>query len=243
MSSLDFSRRSTLSEWMDDEAVDYPTFRACLVDLAKANRWTLAHRPTLEFLAGLHRRGLWPKDRPLRLVDVGAGHGDLVRAVDRWAARRGLPVELVGVDLNPWAARAAAEATAPGRPIRWLTADAFAMSEPVDVMLSGLFTHHLPDEAIVRFLVQMEEAARIGWFVNDLHRHPLPHAAFTLLSSAMRWHPFVRHDGPISVARAFTAKDWRRLIREAGLADIPIAVRWRFPFRLCVARLKDEGHG
>ncbi len=238
MTSLDFQRRATLAEWMDDETVDYPTFRACLVDLAKANRWTLAHRPTLAFLDRIRRRGLWPSARPLRLVDVGAGHGDMLRAIDRWCARRGLAVDLVGVDLNPWSARAAAEATAPGRPIRWVTADAFADPQPADVIVSALFTHHLPDPAIVRFLALMEASARIGWFVNDLHRHPLPHAAFALLSRAMRWHPFVRHDGPVSVARAFTAEDWRRLIAEAGLDRLPIEVRWRFPFRLCVARLK-----
>jgi SAM-dependent methyltransferase len=234
---LDFTRRSTLGEWMDEEGVDYPTFQACLVDLAKANRWTLAHRPTLGFLARIHRGGLWPRGRPLRFVDVGAGHGDLVRAVDHWAARRGLAIELVGVDLNPWAARAAAAATAPGRAIRWVTADALAIAEPADVIASGLFTHHLPDSAIVRFLTRMEAIAQIGWFINDLHRHPAPHAAFALLSNVMRWHPFVRHDGPISVARAFTPADWRRLIDEAGLSGAPIEVRWRFPFRLCVARL------
>jgi 2-polyprenyl-3-methyl-5-hydroxy-6-metoxy-1,4-benzoquinol methylase len=174
----------------------------------------------------------------LRLVDVGSGHGDLIRAVDAWAARRGLAVELIGVDLNPWSARAAAEATRPGRPIRWITADAFARAEPADVVTSALFTHHLPDEAIVRFLRQMEATATIGWFVNDLHRHAVPHAAFTLLSTVMGWHPFVRHDGPISVARAFTAEDWRRLIGEAGLAGAPVEVSWRFPFRLCVSRLR-----
>ncbi len=238
MTSLDFHRRSTLAEWMDDEGVDYATFRACLVDLAKANRWTLAHRPTLAFLHRIRRLGLWPTQRPLRLVDVGAGHGDMLRAIDRWCARRGLAVELVGVDLNPWSARAAAEATAPGRPIRWVTADAFADPEPADVIVSALFTHHLPDALIARFLGQMEATAGIGWFVNDLHRHPVPHAAFALLSAAMRWHPFVRHDGPISVARAFTDGDWRRLIAQAGLDGLPIEVRWRFPFRLCVARLR-----
>jgi hypothetical protein len=223
---------------MDDESVDFPTFQACLVDLAKANRWTLAHRPTLAFLREIQGRGLWPRERPLRIVDVGAGHGDMLRAIDRWSARRGLAVDLIGVDVNPWSARAAAAATAPERPIRWITADAFADPQPADVVMSALFTHHLSDAAIVRFLGQMEATAKIGWLVNDLHRHPIPHAAFSLLSGAMRWHPFVRHDGPISVARAFTTRDWRRLIAEAGLERLPIEVRWRFPFRLCVARIR-----
>jgi SAM-dependent methyltransferase len=238
VSALDFSRRSSAAEWMDDDAVDYETLHDCLVDLAKVNRWTLAHRPTLAFLEALRLRGLWPKDRPLRLLDVGSGYGDLIRTVDRWADRQGLDVELTGIDLSPWSERAAVEATPPGRPITWVTADAFADTRPADVITSSLFTHHLPDALIVRFLRSMETRAAIGWFVNDLHRHPLPYGGFKVLSKAMGWHPFVQHDGPVSIARAFTAADWRALIAQAGLSDDVVRVAWRFPFRLCVSRVK-----
>jgi len=223
---------------MDDDTVDYPTLRACLVDLAKVNRWTLAHRPTLAFLNDLHRRGLWPKHRPLRLLDVGSGYGDLIRTIDRWAARRGLAMELTGLDLSPWSERAAAEATPPGRPITWATGDVFDDTRPADVIVSSLFTHHLPNALIARFLHDMETRAEIGWFINDLHRHPLPYFGFAILSKAMGWHPFVRHDGPISIARAFAAADWGVLIAEAGLSPETARVAWRFPFRLCVSRVK-----
>jgi len=224
---------------MDDDAVDYETLRACLVDLAKVNRWTLAYRPTLAFLNGQHRRGLWPKDRPLRLLDAGSGYGDLIRTIDQWAARRGLAIDLTGIDLSPWSERAAAEATPPGRPITWVTGDVFDDARPADVITSSLFTHHLPDAMIVRFLRSMEARAGIGWFINDLHRHPLPYGGFTLLSKAMGWHPFVQHDGPISIARAFTAADWRQLIAQAELSPEAVRVAWRFPFRLCVSRVKS----
>lgn len=238
MSALDFSRRSSASELMDDARTDYATFRACLVDLAKANRWTFNHRPTFGFLERLRRENRWPAGRPLRIIDVGSGYGDFLRGADRWASRRGLAVELTGVDLNPWSARAAEAATAPGRPMAWVTADFFEDHRPADVITSSLFAHHLADAALVRFLRRMEETAEVGWFVNDLHRHPLPYAGFSLLARLMRWHRFVRHDGPISVARAFTRADWARLIEEARLDPAAVEVDWRFPFRLCVARVK-----
>jgi SAM-dependent methyltransferase len=223
---------------MDDDTVDYATLRACLVDLAKVNRWTLAHPPTLAFLNGLHRRGLWPKDRPLRLLDVGSGYGDMIRTIDRWAARRGLAIDLTGLDLSPWSERAAAEATPPGRPVTWVTGDVFEDVRPTDVITSSLFTHHLTDAMVVRFLGAMEARARIGWFINDLHRHPLPYGGFAALAKVMGWHPFVQHDGPISIARAFTFADWGALIAQAGLRPETVRVAWRFPFRLCVARVK-----
>ncbi|HVV93653.1 MAG TPA: methyltransferase domain-containing protein, partial [Hyphomicrobiales bacterium] len=168
----DFSRRARLAEWMDDPATDYPTFRACLADLARVNRLTLAYPPTLAFLDRVVRAGLVPRRRPLAILDAGSGDGDMLRAIDRWARRRGIAVALTGVDLNPWSARAAAAATPPGRPIAWITSDLFAYrpAAPPDLVISSLFTHHLDDGALVRFLAWMEANAATGWFVNDLHR-------------------------------------------------------------------------
>ncbi|MGI4811573.1 MAG: hypothetical protein ACRYF2_26155, partial [Janthinobacterium lividum] len=105
----------------------------------------------------------------------------------------------------------------------------------VDVIVSSLFTHHLSDAEVVRFLQWMERTARVGWFVNDLHRHPLAYHGFKALSGVARWHPMVRHDGPVSVSRAFTRRDWTRLLDQAGLQA---RVRWHLPFRYCVGRLK-----
>lgn len=231
---MDLSRRSDAPEMMDAAGVDYATFRGCLHDLARVNVLSGGYRPTLAFLEGLRRSGL-PQGRALRVLDVGSGYGDALRAVARWAARAGVAVELTGVDLNPWSARAAAEATPEGG-IAYVTGDAFDHGEGADVILSALFAHHLDDPGVVRFLRLMEERAALGWFVNDLHRHPLPYRTFGALAAALRLHPFVRHDGPVSFARAFVPADWHRLLAEAGIAGA--TVRRRFPFRLCVARIR-----
>lgn len=221
---------------MDAQDTDYETFRDCLQDLARVNVLSMGYRPTLTFLERLRRRGRLDLGRPVEILDAGSGYGDALRAVDAWAARHGIAVRLTGVDLNPWSARAAAEATGEGRPIRWITADIFDHDEGADIILSSLFTHHLDDAQLVRFLRWMEERARVGWFVNDLHRHALPHSTFGPLASALRFHRFVRHDGPVSFARAFVPEDWRRLLSEAGVPEGEAEVRRWFPFRLCVAR-------
>jgi 2-polyprenyl-3-methyl-5-hydroxy-6-metoxy-1,4-benzoquinol methylase len=237
---IDFSRRNALTELMDSDETDFATFRDCLVDLAKVNRLTLAYRPTMRFFADLARAGRLPRDRAVSIVDVGSGFGDMLRKIDRWAARRGWRLDLTGVDLNPWSARTAAEATASDRPIRYVTADIFdyAPAQPIDVVISSLFTHHLDDAALVRFVAWMEKTAAIGWFVNDLRRHPLPYHAFRIATRALRFHHFVQHDGPISIARAFDAHDWRNTLAAAGLASGAAEIRPQFPFRLCVARVK-----
>ncbi len=234
----DLSRRSTAPELMDTDCADYADYRACLADLAKVNVLTLAHRPTLAFLERLRRDGRLPKDRPLRLVDVGAGYGDMLRSIAAWARRRRVPVKLIGVDLNPWAARAAIGATSTNAPIEWLTGDAFAHDLDPDIIISSLFTHHLTDEELPLFLAWSERTARLGWFVNDLRRHSFPRWGFGVLARLMRWHRFVGHDGVVSIARAFTPSDWRARLAEAGLPPGAVEVRGRFPFRLCLARVK-----
>ena len=90
------------------------------------------------------------------------------------------------------------------------------------------------DPSILLLAPGMVAYATLGWFINDLHRHPLPYWAFTALSTAVRWHPFVRHDGPVSIARAFKPDDWARIVPAGARIE-----RW-FPFRLCVARTKAD---
>jgi len=236
-SGVDFSRRaapSQLPEWMD-EPCTYEDFRECLADLGQVNRLTLSYRPTLAFLESVVAA---EPGRALRIVDVGSGGGDMLRRVERWAERRGVRVTLTGIDLNPYAARAARDLTPTTSGITWITGNAFGYTEPIDVVLSSLFTHHLEEPEIVRFLEWTEAVARRAWFVNDLCREVTPYKLFGLLAKTMRWHRFVRHDGPVSFRRSFREDDWERMLSEAGisLTDVRLS-RWT-PGRLCVGRLK-----
>ncbi|MDB5458935.1 MAG: methyltransferase protein [Caulobacteraceae bacterium] len=231
----DFASRAHTPELMDGDDVDFETFHGCLADLAKVNRLTLAYRPTLAFLNRLRREGRWPADRPLEILDVGSGYGDMLRVIRRWAARRGLAVRLTGLDRNPWSQRSAEQARGSAG-IRWLTEDLFDHQGGTDVVLSSLFTHHLDDASLIRFVEWQETNARIGWFVNDLLRHPFSYHGFTLLARLMRWHPFVQHDGPVSISRAFSRRDWTEVLVKAGARHARIEP-W-FPFRLCVSRVR-----
>jgi hypothetical protein len=236
----DFSRRDTTPELMDTEKTSYADFRKCLVELARANELSLAYRPTLAFFRRLAREGRMPRGRPLIVVDAGSGYGDMGRKLDRWAARRGLRVEIVGVDMNPWSARSAAEATDAARPLRWVTANLFDYRPEggADVVMSSLFTHHLRGPLLADFVAWMEKSARIGWFINDLERHPIPYHFLKFAFWATRRHRFMRHDGPVSVASAFKKQDWVETLSQAGLGKGAARIEPWFPYRLCVSRLK-----
>jgi len=237
----DFSKRDTTPELMDTEVVSYEELRGVLQELTQANELSMAYRPTLAFFKRLARQGRLAEDRPIVVIDAASGYGDMARKVDAWAAKNGINLEIIGVDMNPWAARSAAEATVPGRPLQWVTADLFDFRPEggADIIMSSLFTHHLPDPMLVRFIRWMEENARIGWFINDLERHPLPYYFLKFAFWATRRHRFMRYDGPVSVASAFKKEDWVRLLKEAGVPEGAARVEPWTPFRLCVSRIKE----
>ena len=218
--------RACAEELMDADDLPAETYAAVVGDLARVNTLTLAARPTLGFLARAVRGGRF------RLLDVGFGDGDMLRRIARWAARRGLAADLVGVDLNPRSAPAAAAHTPPGLPIRYVTGDYAAQAGGGwDVIVSSLVAHHMTHGQLVAFLRFMAREAAAGWLVNDLHRHRVAHLGFPLLAKIARWHPIVRHDGALSVARSYRPGEWPPILAEAGVAA---RVYRAFPYRLCV---------
>lgn len=232
---MNFHARAHLSEWMDQPCA-YEEMRSCLRDLAKVNRFTFAYRPTLHWLQTLLR----PDNAVAHIVDVGCGGGDTLRQIERWAERRRISVQLTGIDLNPFAARVAREFSPATSRITWVTGDAFSYkpSKPIDLVISSLFTHHLADAEIPRFIGWMEGVTTRGWFINDLHRERMPYYGFRALASVMRFHRFVRHDGPISIRRAFRHEDWNEYLREAGISSGQAQLTCFRPARLCVSRVK-----
>jgi len=249
LTPMNFNRRAEPAELPElmDEPCTYEELRDCLRDLAEVNRVTRGYAPTLAFLSRIAERH--DHSQPLRILDVGSGGGDMLRAIAQWAATQNLEVELTGIDLNPHSTRAAQEFT--GREsrgskdrsaalasINWVAADVFAYSPEAqpDIILSALFTHHLSSPEIVRFLRWMEQNARIGWFINDLYRSRSAAFWFRFLPVLFGWHRFVQHDGPVSLRRAFTPSDWEQLLAAADISDATIESH---PMnRLCISRIR-----
>ena len=224
-----------LPELMDGDC-SYEDFRGCLRSLEQINRWLLGYRPTLAWLKKLPN-GV---RHPVRIVDVGSGGGDLLRQIAGWARRRGIAVHLTGIDLNPYAARAAAEFTPKEFGIAWVTGNvlAYRTQEQVDIVVNSLMAHHLEDEEIIALLRWMEATAQVGWFINDLERSQLSSRMLGWVDRIAGWHRFVRHDGPVSFRRAFREEDWVRLLTAAEIPLEAVTVEhWR-PGRLCVGRWK-----
>lgn len=228
---MTLATRAIAEEMMDAGDLAPKTYAAVVGDLARVNSVTLAARPTLDFLNRATRGKTF-----FRLLDVGFGDGDMLRRIAGWAKRRGIDAELAGIDLNPRSHIAATVHTPPGSAIRYRTGDyADLAGEGWDFVVSSLVAHHMSHAQLIAFLRFMDAEARRGWLINDLHRHGVAHWGFPILAKLARWHPIVRHDGALSIARSYRPAEWPPILAEAGVAA---SVYRAFPFRLCVEHLR-----
>ncbi len=237
MFDIDFTQRSSEKELMDTETVSFEEFNNCLRNLEWINICTLAYRPTLKWIQNVTRT---KSEEKISIMDIGSGGGDMLRRIWKWARKNQLSVSLTGVDINPSSKRSAELATPTNVPIVYKTADLFSLdaSEQPDIIISSLFTHHLNNDELILFIKWMDMQCRIGWHINDLHRHPIPYYFIKWITRVLPVNRLVKHDASVSVARAFARKDWNDLLKQAGISEQRSQIRWFFPFRYSVSCLK-----
>jgi SAM-dependent methyltransferase len=223
-------------EEMDAVELAPARYARVLADLSRINALTLAARSTLGFLDRVAARGVGT--RPWRILDVGFGSGDMLARIARWGSKRGVALDLVGVDLNPKSAPVA-EARLGGR-AQLITGDYRDLAgQGWDIILSSLVTHHMRAAERTEFLRFMDAESARGWLVNDLHRQRLPFAGYPLLAALAWVDPIVRRDGQLSVGRSFRRAEWQAMLADAVPDSAAEARIFRsFPYRLCVERIR-----
>lgn len=230
-----FRQRATESEIIDDMSLDAAEMERVLGNLAVINRYLGGYATTVRAFERLVPSG----DTAVRVLDVGAGGGDMARRLVEWGRVRGRKVRVVTCDLSFAAAAFAARSLADTREASVVQADVLALpfrERSFDVVMCSLFAHHFPTPVVARFLVAMHAISKRGVILNDLHRHPMAFAGIWALTRLFPASPIVRNDGPLSVRRAFVRADLDEIERQSGL---PITVKWRWAFRWQVVVLRD----
>jgi len=208
---------------------------ATLADLDRLNAWFGGHALSLARVRRVAAHA--PPERTLRIVDVGGGDGAFARRVVRWARRAGRRVRVLVVDDDAETARLAIGACAAYPDIAVLRADATALplaAGAADVVHAGLTLHHLEPDAAVPALREMRRACRGRVVVNDLARTPLALGLVWLATRLLPVHPMSRHDGPLSVRRAYAPSELGALFGAAGVTRATVT---RYPW---LARLVVE---
>lgn len=214
-------RRHLGHELMDQGSPDPELLAESLNDLAWYNHYlgataTVAYQ--LERLLG----GVVPSH--LRILDVGAGGGDMLAALARWSEDREVELEGVALELGRETIRLASRRIERGgrnSRIRLVRGDARSLpfgERAFDVAICSTFLHHLETEDAVVVLQEMSRVSERGVVVSDLRRGRSGYLASLSLALVV-WgrHRYTRHDAPASMRAAFTLREARGLAERAGL--------------------------
>jgi SAM-dependent methyltransferase len=229
--------RSSEPELMDDFSTGGEELRKALRHLRSLNRILGAASPVLSGV-----RKLWTaagKPSRLTVLDVGAGSGDVNRLLLRWAQRQQVQLNLVLMDKTNEASEEARGLYAGDPRVEIVQGDLFLLPErAADIVTASQLLHHFRPEELAAAVRRLTAASRIGIVIADIHRHPVPWLAVWLMTRLMTRNRYIRHDGPLSVAKGFRAYDWARLQSESGIS---LNIQWRALFRYVVTAESNNG--
>ena len=223
-----FKHRSYKKELLDRDDIPFKDIKRNMQELDFINRKLGGHSITLDGIVALIKeRAIF--NTALHIVEIGCGGGDNLRAIKHWAMRRNLPVQLTGVDINTECIAYAKEQER-NAGINFIHSDykLFVLEKNPDIIFSSLFCHHFTDEELVAQLQWMQQNGELGFFINDLHRHPLAYYSIRTLTTLFSKSYLVKNDAPLSVQRGFKKDDWQRLFHLAGIENYSLAWRWAF---------------
>jgi 2-polyprenyl-3-methyl-5-hydroxy-6-metoxy-1,4-benzoquinol methylase len=223
--------RQRLPEIMDDPALDVASHREALAGLARINRFSGSVSVLWPDLLALSKS---IPDRPLRILDVATGSGDVPAAIVERAEREGVKVEVLGVDVSPIAIAEAEVRVELGKysNLRFQVLDVLKQRLPdgYDAVTCSLFLHHLDEADTVRLLSSMKAAAGRLVLVNDLVRSRANYLQVWFASHVLSSSRVVHTDGPRSVRSAYTIEEMRSMAEQAGMSNA--VVEPRFPCRM-----------
>lgn len=231
------ARRHEGAELLDRDDLDPAELAANLDDIRRVNRLAggsatiLCHLPRLVCDV--------PRGRPVEILDLASGSGDIPLALAAWATRNARPLRLTVTDRSPAILVEAKQTLANVPNVTFACCDARDAPMPAgafDVVLCSLSLHHFAPADAIRVLREMERLCRAGFIVNDIRRCAAGYLAAWAASRVTTRNRLTRHDMPLSVRRAYTPRELRALLQEAGIPDVTITTHPLF--RMAAVRSK-----
>lgn len=196
---------------MDDPVDSIVELEANLRDIERANRFFGGIAPLARVLE---------TTGAMEILDVGCGAADIPRALLYRARRHGVTLAITCLDRSEQMLEIARRRNGG---LRFVRADGDALpfeDGSFDVAMCSLTLHHVETPEAVSFLRELRRVSRITPLVCDLRRSPFAYAATWTYARLFTRNRLTRHDGPVSVLRAYTPDEAVELAREAG---------WRAP--------------
>lgn len=237
---MDFSARSYKKELLDRDDIPFADIKQNMRELDFINAKLGGHKITLEGLKTLIKRmkaGSTGKNGKLSILEIGCGGGDNLRVIKNYCEKKNIAVHLAGVDINPHCIEFA-RSRKENKGIEFIGSDYKLMnpSPQPDIIFNSLFCHHFADKEMMEILSWMKTHSRAGFFINDLHRHPLAYYSIKWLTRLFSKSYLVKNDAPLSVLRGFKRRELETFSK-AVLGDNAhysihnAQLKWRWAFR------------
>ncbi|MBO3115300.1 methyltransferase domain-containing protein [Winogradskyella sp. DF17] len=225
---IDTTYRSKESELMDDFSMEGELLRDTLDKLGTINKWLGGNRVTLNGIKQLLKEQ--PKDRTYTIIDLGCGHGDILRLVADFGKNNNYSFQLIGIDANEDAISYARLLSRDYNELSFMGLDIFSeefKNLKFDIALSTLFLHHFNEGEISILLQGLSKTAKLGVVVNDLQRSEIAYGLFKSLGLFISNHMIVQ-DGLTSILRAFKRNELEEMSNQLNLKS---KIRWKWAFR------------
>lgn len=209
-----FERRARESEFLDAPDSDSRLTEESYRFMKLVNRIGGGTRVIRDFLAA--ELPNWPKDKPVQILDIGVGGGDIPIAIVRWARKRGYNVEFTCVDFNAKALEVTQRAIGQsGEDGIKLVQENIFRYQPVrnfDYAMGSMVFHHFTEDEIHRLITHLCGFVRRALIINDLHRNLLNYVVCGILVIPLNRE--IRHDALLSIRRGFKPAELRAILRE-----------------------------
>jgi len=214
-------------ELLDGDNIPFSDIKKNMQELHTINQLLGGHRITLSGMKKLVDNTPFTE---FVVCEIGCGGGDNMYAIHQWMRSNSINVKYIGIDIKKDCILFASQQY-PSLPATWITGDyahvSFVDQKP-DIIFSSLFCHHFTEAELLKMLKWMKENSSRGFFINDLHRHPLAYYSIKWLTQLFSGSYLVKTDAPLSVARGFQKNEWKDLFRKAGISNYSISWKWAF---------------
>ena len=228
---MNFNKRSTAPELMDDAELPEAELRLALKDLAVVNKYLGGNQITITALEGMITSQ--PDKKLWRVMDVGCGDGEVLRQIARHFKNLDYKIDFIGLDINE---KSIARARKKSEGISHLTFSTQniltldAATAGCDIILCTLTMHHFTDQQICTFIKTFVQLASTGVIINDLQRSKIAYRLFQLFSGIFMKSKIAKYDGKVSIARAFKKEELETYSKQLALDSYSIQWKWAFRY-------------
>ena len=234
---INLSVRSYKKEFLDNDDIPFADIKQNMKELNIINSFLGGHKITTTGIEKIISGQT--TDKVISICEIGCGGGDNLKAIEKYCRKKNIHATYTGIDIKPECI-AFANQQYPSLDAQWITSDYrqvnFSDNKP-DIIFSSLFCHHFTEDELKHMLMWMKENAALGFFINDLHRHPMAYYSIKWLTKFLSRSYLVKNDAPLSVARGFTKNHREVIFNAAGITNF--SIKWKWAFRHLIVCKND----